>query len=201
MKELNPEFWNERYATEQTGWDLGMVSPPLKKYFDQLTDKQLKILVPGAGNAYEVEYLYKKGFKNIFLLDWAILPLKKFKERNPDFPEKQLLQKDFFKLSGEYDLIIEQTFFCALPPSMRESYSQKIYQLLKPNAKLVGLLFQIPLNTDKPPFGGSKEEYIDYFSPFFEFITFETAKNSHPARIGNEIFMILKKRTLSNVNS
>ncbi|MDO8993629.1 MAG: SAM-dependent methyltransferase, partial [Daejeonella sp.] len=49
---LNESFWNERYRLNDTGWDLGHVSPPLKTYIDQLTDKNLRILIPGCGNSY-----------------------------------------------------------------------------------------------------------------------------------------------------
>jgi hypothetical protein len=47
--------------SNETGWDLGQVSPPLKAYIDQLTDKNLRILIPGCGNSYEAEYLLEKG--------------------------------------------------------------------------------------------------------------------------------------------
>jgi hypothetical protein len=36
--ELSANFWNTKYKTNQIGWDLGEVSPPLKVYFSQLTD-------------------------------------------------------------------------------------------------------------------------------------------------------------------
>ncbi len=103
----------------ETGWDLGAVSPPIKAYIDQLNDKNISILIPGAGNAYEAAYLFEQGFKNITVLDLAIKPLKNLKERVPDFPEHQLLHQNFFDHKGQYDLIIEQTFFCALDPSLR----------------------------------------------------------------------------------
>ena len=54
-----------------TGWDIGGPSTPLVKYFDQLADKQRKILIPGAGNAYEAEYLWAQGFSNVHVLDIA----------------------------------------------------------------------------------------------------------------------------------
>ena len=43
---LSKEYWEERYATGETAWDMGIVSPPLKAYFDQLTNKDLSILIP-----------------------------------------------------------------------------------------------------------------------------------------------------------
>jgi methyl halide transferase len=53
---FNDQYWSERYEKSQTGWDVGNVSPALKDYFDQLTDKSISILIPGCGNAYEAEY-------------------------------------------------------------------------------------------------------------------------------------------------
>ena len=54
---LDAEYWEERYRAGTTGWDIGSPSTPLKEYIDQLQDPSKKILIPGAGNAYEAEYL------------------------------------------------------------------------------------------------------------------------------------------------
>ena len=51
-------YWTNRYSKAKTGWDIGYPSTPLKTYFDQLENKDLRILIPGAGNAYEAEYLF-----------------------------------------------------------------------------------------------------------------------------------------------
>jgi hypothetical protein len=188
-------FWEDRYANNQTGWDTGTVSTPLKEYFDTLDDKDMKILIPGAGNAHEAEYLHKKGFSNVYVLDIAESPLRNLKKRLPDFPEEHMLQADFFAFEGCFDLIIEQTFFCAINPKLRPVYAEKMYSLLKTNGKLVGLLFDIELNKDEPPFGGNKEEYIAYFCPYFTLNKFEKSYNSIPPRAGNELFINLGKRS------
>jgi len=187
-------FWNYKYIVEETGWDIGFVSTPLKEYIDQLSNKKLKILIPGGGNSYEAEYLLNKGFKNIFVVDISVIPLKNLAERVPSFPSKKLLHQDFFELNGAFDLILEQTFFCALDPSLRVAYVQKMHQLLKPEGKLVGILFNIPLNDDKPPFGGNKTEYKGLFSEKFKIVKMETAFNSIPSRTGNELFFKLIKK-------
>ncbi|RYZ83937.1 MAG: hypothetical protein EOO68_32290, partial [Moraxellaceae bacterium] len=67
--ELNQSFWDERYQKGDTGWDLGAISAPLQQYIDQLSNKQISILIPGCGNAYEAEYLLRHGFTNISLID------------------------------------------------------------------------------------------------------------------------------------
>lgn len=194
MEQLNNIFWQKRYEENQIGWDLGEISPPLKDYFDQLTNKNLKILIPGAGNAYEAKYLHQKGFKNVTVLDWAKAPLENLKADVPSFPQENLLQEDFFKVRDSYDLIVEQTFFCALNPSLRANYVEKMHQLLKPKGKLVGLLFDAELNVNHPPFGGCKEEYLQLFSEKFNIKVIETAYNSVKPRLGNELFIIFEKK-------
>jgi hypothetical protein len=103
---------------------------------------------------------------------------------------------DFFSHSGSYDLILEQTFFCALEPSLRPKYAQKMFSMLKPGGKLQGLLFNFSLTEVGPPFGGSIAEYIDYFSPLFKINQIEPCHNSIKPRMGNELFIDLEKPTI-----
>ncbi len=195
--EETKHYWSQRYKEARTGWDIGSPSAPLKEYIDQLSDKTLQILIPGAGNAYEAEYLWKQGFKNVCILDISELPLQEFQQRNPDFPTENLLCEDFFEHTGTYDLIFEQTFFCSFPPlpETRKKYAKHVAKLLKPAGKLVGVWFSFPLTGDmeKRPFGGSKEEYLSYFEPFFDIKIFEKAYNSIAPRAGNELFGIFIK--------
>ena len=186
---LSEDFWENKYNTNKIGWDLGEVSPPLKAYFDQLEDKELKILIPGGGNSYEAEYLFNKGFKNVYVVDLAKSALENIKKRVPSFPESQLILGNFFELKDEFDLIIEQTFFCAINPNLRKDYAKKMKDLLHKKGKLVGLLFNAKLNDDHPPFGGNKEEYLTYFKPYFELETFENCYNSYHNRDEMELFI------------
>lgn len=187
-------YWSDRYVNKSTGWDLGAVSDPLRFYIDQLEDKSIKILVPGAGNAYEAEYLYRSGFINTYIVDISRLPLDNFKQRVPDFPDSQIIHGDFFALTESFDLILEQTFFCSFPPieNNREKYVQKMHELLKPTGKLVGVWFNIPFMGDltKRPFGSTKPEYVELLSTHFDVRTFEEAYNSVPDRAGQELFGI-----------
>jgi hypothetical protein len=192
--QLDKNYWQERYAEQQTGWDAGSVTRPLKEYFDQLEDKSIKILIPGCGNAHEAAYLFNMGFKNVFLCDWAEAPLQDFANRFPDFPKNQLLHADFFELEEyDFDLIIEQTFFCALDPQLRLNYASKIYALLSEKGKLVGLLFNFPLTKEGPPFGGCKEEYLEYLELLFNNIYIEPCYNSIKPREGRELFIKISK--------
>ena len=195
---LDAAYWQARYATTgRDTWDAGRITPPLQAYFDQLpVATQLRILIPGAGRAYEAEYLHRRGFQHVVVADFAAGPLADFAARVPDFPAENLWQADFFELTpaAPFDLIIEQTFFCALAPALRPAYARQCAALLRPGGRLAGLLFDAEFaGATEPPFGGSREEYRDYFAPYFRFVHFEPAYNSLRPRAGRELFICLQK--------
>lgn len=194
VNNLDKTYWEQRYNDDKIGWNIGHPSTPIKNYINQLTDKEIKILIPGAGNGYEGEYLWQNGFKNVYLLDIAEQPLLNFRKRVPEFPLDQILHSDFFKLNDTFDLIIEQTFFCALDPLLRSAYVKKMHQILKRKGKLVGLLFNFPLTDVGPPFGGDKNLYQELFSQSFSLTTLEMANNSIIPRQGKELFFIFEKK-------
>lgn len=193
---MNKDYWNERYAAGQTGWDLGKASPPLEDYIKQLGNKDLKILLPGCGNGYEALLMAELGFTNLTVLDIAPLAVEKLQDRLQSYPSVRILCEDFFEHVDNYDLILEQTFFCALPPSMREQYVQKMAELLVPQGKLVGLLFATEFDKAGPPFGGTTEEYLQLFSPYFTDAILEPCRNSIRPRQGIELFVKWVKKDL-----
>ena len=192
-------YWQGRYATPgRDGWDAGRITPPLQAYFDQLAvPPQPRILIPGAGRAYEAEYLHRRGFAHVVVADLAPEPLAAFAARVPSFPQENLWLADFFALAptAPFDILVEQTFLSALDPSQRPAYARQCAALLRPGGRLVGLLFDTAFaGATEPPFGGSREEYRGYFAPYFEFIHFEAAYNSLRARAGRELFICLQKK-------
>jgi SAM-dependent methyltransferase len=187
---LPAPFWDALYANHQTAWDIGHVSAPLKEYIDQLTDKNIRILIPGAGKSYEAVYLAEKGFTDITVVDISPVLTKSLKEKLAgSYPAIKIITGDFFELTGSYDLFLEQTFFCALHPTLREEYIKKAKQLLTGNGKLAGVLFNRDFEKG-PPFGGHIDEYRQLFSPVFRIKVLESCYNSIPQRAGSEVFLI-----------
>ncbi len=191
---LDQTFWENRYVLKETGWDLGEVSPPIKAYIDQLTDKNLRILIPGCGNTYEAEYLLNKGFTNITVIDISPTLIDNLKTKFKNNTNITIVLGDFFALEGVFDLIIEQTFFCALDRSLRQLYCDKMNALLSNSGKLVGLLFNREFETAGPPFGGCEEEYRQLFSETFDIVTLSNSYNSYFKRANAELFTIFKKK-------
>ena len=190
---LDAEFWESLYIQGSTGWDTGSITTPIRDYVNQLKNKEIRILIPGAGNGYEAEYMFRSGFKNVFVLDFAHRPLESFQMRVPEFPAENLIERDFFAMSGQFDLIIEQTFFCSLHPGLRRNYAEKMFDLLVPGGKLAGVLFDTFVGNDHPPFGGTPAEYKSHFEKLFTFKVFERCHNSIKPRQGTEIFIILER--------
>jgi len=194
MNRFTKEFWAGRWHEGQTGWDVGNVSTPFVDFFDALTNKEMRILIPGGGNGYEGEYLWQQGFKNVHLLDIVEQPLENFKKRVPDFPDHQLRCADFFSLDEKFDLIVEQTFFCALDPTLRPKYASKMSEVLSSGSKLAGLLFNFPLTEEGPPFGGDESEYRKLFEPYFDILKMGPCTNSIKPRAGRELwFEVMRK--------
>lgn len=188
-------YWSGKYRQQLMGWDTGGITTPLKEYFDQVENKDLRILVPGCGNGHEVKYLHDKAFTDVTVVDITAEPFAGLRSYCTNWGEDSFIVDDFFDIEGQYDLIVEQTFFCALEPEMRHDYSIKMHDLLAPSGKLVGVLFKVFFAGDNPPFGGSKNEYVEYFKDKFSFKVFDECNNSIKPRIGAELFINLIKVT------
>ncbi len=191
---LDNKYWSNRYSNDTATWDTHKITPPLKAYFDQLTNKETSILIPGCGNGYEAAYLLQNGFSNITLIDISTVLYNALEEKFSAYLQNslQIICADFFTHEGQYDLIIEQTFFCALHPSLRNKYAEKMYQLLKPGGKLVGLLFNREFESG-PPFSGNEKEYRQLFQQQFTIAIMEACYNSIAPRSGVELFIKLIK--------
>lgn len=198
-KKIDALYWEEQYQAKATGWDLGSVSPAMQHYIDTLSDKNSRILIPGCGNSYEAEYLLKQGFTAITLIDIAPTLVADLKEKFKNNPAVRVILGDFFEHQGTYDYILEQTFFCALPPSMRQKYVWKMHKLLAKNGNLSGLLFNRTF-TVGPPFGGSQAEYQLLFKGAFETLQMINEPNSIAPRLNTELFIELKKASGIAVN-
>lgn len=193
---LDKNFWNKRWENEKTGWDIGQASPTIEKYMMQFHNQEARILIPGCGNAHEAEFLLKKGFQNITILDISPFAVNVLQKKFSKNPQIKIICEDFFQHSGVYDLMIEQTFFCAIPPIKRMDYVKKAAEILSEKGKIIGLLFNRTFEKKGPPFGGSEAEYLFYFKKHFIIKKMEKCYNSISARQGTEIFINFDKNNL-----
>lgn len=188
---FDAKFWDDRYREHTTGWDIGYPSTPLKEYIDQLTDKNIRILIPGCGNGYEAEYLMQQGFQHLTVIDISSVLTTQLAERLKAYAGKELniITGDFFEHAGQYDLLLEQTFFCVFPPAMRPKYAEKVKELLAPGGTIAGVLFNRDFDA-APPYGGHIESYIPIFQKQLHLKKMEPCRNSIKPRQGAEAFFI-----------
>lgn len=191
---MDQNYWDTRWEKQETGWDIGYPSPALVHYMDGIADKNAAILIPGCGNAYEAEYLLQQGFTNITLIDIAPLAVERLKQKFEKQSNIHIICEDFFEHKGTYDLVLEQTFFSAIPPFKRKEYATKMHELLKDKGRIVGVLFDKQFNNPYPPFGGCPCEYRPIFENQFEIKTMEACYNSIPPRQGSEVFIHFIKK-------
>ncbi len=195
MENLTADYWEDRWQHHQTGWDIGQPSPPLMKYMAQVADKAMRILVPGAGRAHEAIALHRMGFTHVHVCDWAPSAFEYLHHLAPDFPKEHCLIGDFFAFDhvDYFDLMLEQTFFCAIDPALRAAYVRQSAQLLRPGGRLAGVLFASEFAKAGPPFGGTGDEYLRCFAPHFTVAQFDISPDSVAPRLGNEYFIELVK--------
>jgi len=197
----NPEFWQERYFTNNTPWDTKTTTPALINSVNHLKSKKIAIL--GCGYSKDSSFLAKKGHK-VYPVDFASKPI----EYLNDLKNKEALdnlfpiQEDIFKLNSKYsnffDIVIEYTCFCAIDSKRRPEYVKVVKDILNKNGQFIALFFPTERreeDTDKgPPFYVNLEETLSMFENNFNFIKINKNPDSIKPRIGFETLVIMDKK-------
>jgi len=88
--------------------------------------------------------------------------------------------------------LFEHTLFCAIQPAERDLYVRAVRRWLKPGGHYLAVNYLIP-DRDGPPFGTTRAEVWQRFSPYFELVG-EWVPRSYPNRAGLELMLWWKKR-------
>jgi len=89
------------------------------------------------------------------------------------------------RAAESFDLIYERTFFCALPPELREDYIDRVRGLLRPAGRLAGY-FYLGTGTDGPPYPLDPAEESGLFGPGFTLELDEPSPDALPVFAGGE---------------
>ena len=181
-------FWDNHYSSNHTPWQIETPQQALTQYIESISSSK-KILVPGCGTCPELKYLSETRH-DITGLDISALAVQKAGE---EIKEANLLVGDFFEHPFEnnsFDIIYERTFFCALHPTQRHHYAQRMKDLLKPGGKLVGYFF-IHQKETGPPFGITEQDFIEIIKPYFTIEEKVLARDSIEFFQGKEYWYIL----------
>lgn len=182
--------WEARYLSGDMPWEKGEPSPGLVDFL--AAHPQLpggSVCVPGCGTGHDAREWAKAGFEAVGL-DIAPSAVRLARERSATaglqvrFEEMDFLDQPPPRL---FDWVFEHTLFCAIDPSRREAYVTALLRWLRPGGTYLAVNYLIP-DLDGPPFGVTREELIQRFSPQFR-LREEWVPRSYPNRTGLELML------------
>jgi hypothetical protein len=186
--------WEDRWRAGETRWDVGGSAPALLELVERGDLPNGRTLVPGCGAGYDVLTL-ARGDRRVIGLDIAPSAAERFaslREASGIAKERaEVVVTDFFayRPAAPFDLIWDYTFLCALDPSQRPEWAQKIDELLAPDGELATLIFPVtdtPPLGEGPPFPLRPEHLRELLEPRYEPFVLEPVARSHPRRQGFE---------------
>ncbi len=127
-------------------WDLGEPTPVFNQWINSERNK-LSICILGAGNGWDALNFAEKGHyvTAVDFADSAIANMSKMAEKLD--VKLNLLHSDIFNIGKLYhdtfDIVLEYTCYCAIDPSRRIDYVNLVDRILKPDGRLVALLFPL----------------------------------------------------------
>jgi methyl halide transferase len=205
-KEKDPDasFWAELYRTGDTGWDQGGPSPGLVDFLKEQSDAPDpvlpctgRVLVPGCGHGHDARALAAADFEVLGLdvVEYAVSEATRLADKE-DLNNLRFERADFLDLPtpfrGPYDVIFENTFFCAIDPEQRERYVETAADLLRPAGFLLGVFYNIQPETG-PPFGATRDELIERFETRFRLVL-DRVPRSIARREGKELLMLWRRK-------
>ena len=200
------DFWEEKYISNHTPWDINQVAPAFVKYLKTKDINEGNVVVLGCGRGHDAFYFatYKECKFNVYGFDFSESAIKFCNEikNKKNLTNTNFCQADFFNIIKEpkwknyFDCVIEHTSLAAIDPTRRKEYIELIKYLLKPNGKLIGLFFIRPKELDGPPFGISPREVRELFKDNFteiEKLHYEECLHGKDLK-GEEYFGVFKKK-------
>ncbi|MEO7299125.1 MAG: methyltransferase domain-containing protein [Verrucomicrobiota bacterium] len=179
--------WELRYQTQDMPWEKGEPSPGLVDFLAAHPEiKRETVLVPGCGIGHDVRAWSEAGFE-VTGYDLAPSAIKLAEEKTKEAGQRAKFVLGDFLVDEPpqlFDWIFEHTLFCAIDPQRRDDYVNAVLRWLKPGGNYLAVNYLIP-DEDGPPFGTTRDEQIERFSPHFKLVE-EWVPRSYENRTGLE---------------
>ena len=149
----------------------------------------MRVLVPGCGSGYEVRAFAEHGH-DVLGIDISDAGLERARRLT-----NRVRKADFFELAGQFDLVYERTFLCALPRRLWPDWGCKVAEVVRPAGRLAGF-FYLNDNERGPPFGIDATRLAELLEKNFELMEEESipAEQSVPVLAGHEVWQVWKRR-------
>jgi thiopurine S-methyltransferase len=174
---MNPDFWHERWKTNQIGFHQDDINSYLVRYWSSLAVKEGgRVLVPLCGKSRDMFWLLEQGF-SVVGVEISPIAVEAFFAGNRLTPvitretrcirwkteALEILCGDFFELErsdiGTCQGVYDRAALIALPPGMRPRYVNHLSTLLDRHTQ--GLLLTMDYNQSEmegPPFSVNDAE-------------------------------------------
>jgi len=192
---MSTKYWESRYQTKDMPWEKGAASPGLVDFLE--ANPALApgtVCIPGCGTGHDVRAWAKAGFAASGF-DIAPSAIRLATEATRAAGLGAIFTLSDFLHDGppfRFDWIFEHTLFCAIQPGERDAYVEAVLRWLKPNGQYLAVNYLIP-DKDGPPFGTTREELSQRFSPHFE-LEQEWVPRSYPNRTGLELMLWWRRK-------
>ena len=192
---MSREYWEQRYQTNDMPWEKGAPSPGLVDFLAAHVElPRSNVCVPGCGTGHDVRAWAAADFP-VFGFDIAPSAIRLATEwtRTAGLTANFVLS-DFLTDPPPFlfDWVFEHTLFCAIQPKERDDYVRAALRWLKPDGQYLAVNYLIP-DQDGPPFGTTREELWQRFSPHFDLLK-EWVPRSYPNRKDLELMLWWRRK-------
>jgi methyl halide transferase len=192
---MSRNYWESRYQASDMPWEKGAPSPGLVDFLGANTElPRATVCVPGCGTGHDVRAWAGAGFRACGF-DLAPSAIRLARERTQEAGlSAEFHLADFLRDEPPmlFDWVFEHTLFCAIQPAERPAYVTALLRWLKPDGQYLAVNYLIP-DTDGPPFGTTRGELWERFSPHFDLIR-EWIPRSYPNRTGLELMLWWRRK-------
>jgi len=172
--------WSIQYATNEVPWDLGQAHNELVTRLEDDPTLGLTgvgtVLVPGCGSGYDAATLADYGW-DVTALDFAasaqLLVEQKLDGRG------RFVLADLFEYRAEepFDLVLDHTCFCAIPPQRRADFGKVMHGVIRPGGLFISIVFPDgkPMEHGGPPHGMTVHDLTRSLGDTFQLLRDEEA--------------------------
>lgn len=184
---MDKQFWIKRWQENDIGFHQERVNDYLQSWWGQLSVQQGEcVFVPLCGKSKDMLWLVEQGYK-VIGVEVSSLALNDFFAENnlsPKLSEEsgfrcyeverlKIYNGDFFSLTAEHlknvAAVFDRASLVALPPAMREQYSEHLVNILPDKTKTLLLAIEYDQQEMQgPPFAVMEEEVQQLFAEKFK---------------------------------